>query len=300
MKIENLIVQHLYNSKKVTLQGIGTFRLNPSISLPADEKDKNFVMPDNAFEFEYNLRAGEDPDLINYIVKHTNKILPLATADLESYVILAKQFLNIGKPLVIEGVGTIQKNQSGNYQFIPGQFVTPRIDDIPKQVREKRDETVSFESEAPQNNSKRNLMIFLTILIVAATGFGIYYMATQENLSQTSAPIETASSVQSDTVAVIDTAGANIPVIDTTSTVVTPVPKTDSSSFQVVLKTYSSSALANRAFQRLSTYGHKLVLNKVDSSLFEVAMPFKAPLSDTARARDSLRRFFGGKPYVKL
>ena len=201
---------------------------------------------------------------------------------------------------MIEGVGTIQKNQSGNYQFIPGQFVTPRIDDIPKQAREKRDESVSFETEAPQNNSRRNLMIFLTILIVAGTAFGIYYMVTHEAPTTASTPVETVSSVQPDTVAVIDTAGANIPVLDTSSTVVTPIPNTDSSSFQVVLKTYSSSALANKAFQRLSTYGHKLVLNNVDSSLFELAMPFKAPLSDTARARDSLRRFFGGKPYVKL
>ncbi|MES2893989.1 MAG: hypothetical protein V4725_18360 [Bacteroidota bacterium] len=302
MKIEQLIVQHLYNSKKVTLQGIGTFRLNPSISLPADDKDRNFVMPENAFEFDYNLKATEDQDLIHYIVKHTNKILPLATADLDSYVILAKQFLNIGKPLVIEGVGTIQKNQAGIYQFNAGEFVTPRIDDIPKQAREKRDETVSFESEGPQKNSWRNLLIFVTILIVAAAAFGIYYMVNQEDTAKTSEPVETVSSTQTDTVATIDTAGANVPALDTTTTIVAaPIVRTDTtSSFQVVLKTYPSSALAQKAMQRLTTYGHKLVVNQLDSSRYEVAMPFKSPLSDTARAKDSLRRFFGGKPYIKL
>jgi hypothetical protein len=39
---------------------------------------------------------------------------------------------------------------------------------------------------------------------------------------------------------------------------------------------------------------------KVDSSNYELAMPFKTPLSDTLRAKDSLKIFFGGAPYVKF
>ncbi len=301
MKIEQLIVQHLYNSKKVTLQGIGTFRLNPSVLLPADDKDKNFVMPENAFEFEYNLKAGEDEDLINYIVKHTRKILPLASADLDSYVILAKQFLNIGKPLVIEGVGTIQKNQLGNYQFTPGHFITPRIDDIPKQARETRDETVSFESEGPaKNNGRRNGMIFLTLLILGATAFGIYYMVTHQDFTKPETPVVTNTAIQEDTVATIDTAGSGLSNADSTLPQAIAAPGIDTGGFQIVLKVYPSAATARKAYQRLSTYGHKLVVNRVDSFNYEVAMPFKKPLSDTARARDSLRRFFGGKPFVKL
>ena len=110
MKIEQLIVQHLYSHKQVTLQGIGTIFLNPAITLPT-EGDKDFLLPENAFSFEFNLKSTEDDALINYIVEHTRKIKPLASADLESYLILSKQFLNIGKPIVIEGVGTIQKSQ---------------------------------------------------------------------------------------------------------------------------------------------------------------------------------------------
>ncbi|MEO6720275.1 MAG: hypothetical protein ABIN67_07900, partial [Ferruginibacter sp.] len=170
MKIEQLIVQHLYTSKQVTLQGIGTFRLDPSVILPAEnEKNKDFRIPDNAFKFEYNLRAEEDESLIKYIVQHTRKILPLASADLDSYVMLAKQFLNIGRPLVIEGVGTIQKSQAGEYQFIPGHFVSPKIDDIPKQPKEKKEEIISFETPQAESHSRRNLAIFVTLLVLAAT-----------------------------------------------------------------------------------------------------------------------------------
>ena len=296
MKIEKLIVQHLYNSKKVTLQGIGTFKLNPAVFIPADiEKDKDFEMPDNAFEFEYNLKAQEDEALVQYIVQHTNKILPLASSDLDSYVILAKQFLNIGKPLVIEGVGTIQKNQAGNYQFTPGHFISPRIDDIPKQARERIDETVSFESEGPTNNSRRNLMIFVTILIIVLTGLGIYYLVTNRN---TSFGLPESASTATNEIAPADTTLRSQP----DSTVQpTAVPlTTDSSTFKIVLKNYPSTASVQRALNKLKSFGHQPVIIVDDSTNYQLAFPFTTPLSDTSRALDSLKRFFGGNPFVRF
>ena len=295
MKIEQLIVQYLYIKKQVTLQGIGTFNLDPSVALPAEnEKEKDFVMPENAFQFDYNLKATEDPGLINYIVEHTRKILPLASADLDSYAILAKQFLNIGKPLVIEGVGTVQKNQQGSYQFTPGVFITPKIDDIPKQLREKRDESVSFESEGRTNHSRRNLMVGIALVILIFSGLGLYYFflgkrSLPEPLAQIEASIDTPAR---DTVIQ--------PAFDTVSTFIAPVVKTDSNNFKIVLKNYSTRDAAQKAYKRLSTYGHRLLLLTADSTRYELAMPFKTPLSDTLRAKDSLRRFFGGLPYVKL
>lgn len=302
MKIEHLLVQHLYQSKKVTLQGIGTLKLNPAVILPAPN-DKDFTMPENAFEFEYNLKAVEDEALINYIVLHTNKILPLASADLDSYIMLAKQFLNIGKPLVIEGVGTIQKNQAGAYQFVPGHFITPRIDDIPKQPREKRDESVSFESEARTNNSSRNLMIGLVLLIVVLGGLGIYYwLANRDTTPTIQEPVASKETPLTDT-AKTDTSKKDTvakTAIDTFA--IRPVPsiKTDSNTFKIVLKDYPNADAVNKAYKRLSTYGHKLVIMRPDSFTYQLAMPFKTALSDTSRAKDSLRTFFGGKPYVKL
>ena len=298
MKIEHLFVQYLYINKKVTLQGIGTFKLDPSVVLPAEnDKDKDFVMPENAFQFEYNLKAEEDEGLVKYIVEHTSKILSLASSDLDSYAILAKQFLNIGKPLVIEGVGTVQKNQQGNYQFTPGSFITPKIDDYPKQLREKRDESVSFESEAKVNNSRRNLLLIILGIVAILSGLGIYYFLmnnkTSEPEATVAAPIE----------AIIDTTKIDTtskPIIDTTVAIAAPIIKPDSSGFKVVLKKYNNVTAADKAYKRLTYYGHKLELIKTDSLNYELAIPFKSALSDTSRAKDSLRRFFGGNPYIKL
>jgi hypothetical protein len=73
----------------------------------------------------------------------------------------------------------------------------------------------------------------------------------------------------------------------------------DSFSFKIVLKEYPSRALAEKAFNTLTSYGHKLLILQLDSSRYALTMPFKSPLSDTLRVKDSLRIFFGGKPYVK-
>ena len=283
MKIEQLIVQHLYKNKSVTLQGIGTIHLNPSVIIPTGN-EKDFVMPENAFSFEYNLKATEEESLIEFIVQQTRKIKPLATSDLESYSILAKQFLNIGKPLVIPGIGTIQKNQEGIYEFIPGNFISAKIEDIPRQMAEKAEEPVSFSHESTKNYSKNYLVAFLGILIAVLAGAAIYYFlfynkpAATENIpEQTALTNSVADTAKTDTIAQI---------------------KTDSNYFRIVIKEYKTANAANQALARLSKYNKKFMVITKDSLTYQLALPFTNPIQDTGRIRDSLRIFFGGKPFV--
>jgi LPXTG-motif cell wall-anchored protein len=298
VKIEQIIVQYLYANKEVTLQGIGTFRLNPQVAIPVGN-EKDFTMPENAIQFEYNLRATEDEGLINFIVQHTRKIKPLATSDLDSYIALAKQFLNIGKPLVIEGVGTVQKNMLGEYEFSPGIFIPAKMDDGPKELKEKKEEAVSFESES-RKKGNNNPAIVIIILIIALLGLGIYYFIKKRNTpppeqvvtEQPAASAPVTDTVKKDTIAK--------PAVDSNLLKPVIVPK-DSFSFKVVIKEYTDTGAANRAYRRLSSYGHKLILYTTDDSVsFKLAMPFMNPLSDTSHEQDSLKVLFGGKPYIQL
>ena len=181
MKIEQLLVQHFYNAKKVTLQGIGTFTLSPDFVLPPDS-DKDIVLPENAVSFEYNAKAIEDDALINYIVQQSRKMKPLASADLESYIMLATQFLHIGKPLKIDGIGMLEKSQAGGYQFIPSQFINTKVEDATVQLKEKEREDVSFANEAkPSGNNKKLLGIIAAVLVVAAISWAVWYFLINKN-----------------------------------------------------------------------------------------------------------------------
>jgi len=294
MKIEQLIVQHFYNNKKVTLQGMGTFTLSPDFVLMPDN-DKEVVMPDNAISFEYNIRSTEDDALIDYIVQQSRKIKPLASADLDSYLTLGKQFLNIGKPFRIEGMGVLEKNQSGQYQFTQGHAYQSKPESAAVAVKEKReDEDISFASARPaSNNNKSILMIVLGVAVLGLIGAAAWYFFIRKSPAPT--PVAETPVVVTDTVQTVSAKPDSIP-----APAVQKIPG-DSSVFKIVIKEYQTYETAQRAFDRLSGYGHKLLLYTADSVTYKIAMPFMRPLSDTAMARDSVKKkLFGGNPYIEL
>jgi hypothetical protein len=305
MKIEQLLVQFLYNHKHLYLQGIGAFHLAEHITLPA-ETDKDMTLPADAISFTADGKVQEDSELIDFIVQQTRKIRPLASADLDSFILLGKQFLNIGKPFRLEGIGTLHKNQQNGYDFTPGQLILPRIDINNKPAKEKSEEEhISFETPSrPKNSSQKPLLIGGAIVLAGLIGFATWYFwpkatAKAENeVGKTTPPSEAITTKDTTPVTTNNTA-----VPDTANTTLQTVPPpttTAGYTFRIVLKDYTTKLAAEKAFTRLTNYGHKLLLYPKDSTGFKIAMPFNSPLSDTLRAKDSLRKFFGGSPYVQL
>ncbi len=299
MKVEQLMVQYLYQNKKVTLQDVGSFLIAPGFDILPDN-DKEVVLPEGAIQFEYNSKAPQDEGLIDFIVQHSRKIKPLATSDLESYSILSRQFLNIGKPLIIEGLGVLQKNQKGTYDFYQGHAVTSKMEAAPVAMKEKQQEEISFATKPKDVSSGKNwMMAALLVFVLCTAGAVVYFMtrdnkelpANENNLLLT----DTAAGTLADT-----TRRSDSLVVAADSVSRRPTVSTDGFSFKVVLKEYASKTAADKAFAKLTTYGHKLVLTQKDSGIFKISMPFTSPLSDTLRAKDSLKRFFGGKPYIEF
>lgn len=294
VKIENLIVQHLYQNRQVTLQGIGTITLAEGVVLPG-ANDKDFQLPENAFQFEFDRKAGEDEALILFIVAKTRKIRPLASADLDSFLALSKQFLNIGKPLMIEGVGTIQKDQSGNYVFIQGLYQAPRIDELaPVEIKEKREESVSFDAPRKKDNSRKYLIGIAAVVLLALLGLSIMYVLRENekdpvvDMPVDQPVLDTPTPVRVDTPAT--------PKPDSNQ-VAQPTPVSDSVGFSVAIKYFKTEANALKSLEKLKSYGHeRLELRKIDSTQFVLVLPFSRPKRDSLLVRDSLKRFFGGEP----
>lgn len=310
MKIEQLLVQYLYDSKKLTLQGIGTFHMSEDFVMPS-ENDKDFVIPDNAISFEYNSKAGEDHALVTYIVQQTRKIFPLASADLDSYVVLGKQFLNIGKPFRIEGIGTLQKNMAGKYDFVPGQFITPKLTDIPKPLKEKLEHDISFDTptreESRSGNSKKIIMIISAVIVLGVAGFAAWYFLNRK---------KNAPAAEENTVAVVpaakepehkadssitkDSSLTNIKKPDTVIAKAPVISNNSAYTFRVVFRTYNNKTAAQKKYDELTSWGYHLLLLNRDTTLYKIAMPFARPLADTVKLRDSVRVLFGDKPYVEI
>ncbi len=312
MKIEQLFVQHLYQQKQTALEGIGSFKLKADARF-STETDKEVAIATDAFSFEYNLKTPEDDTLVDYIVKQTGKIKPLAKSDLESYSMLAKQFLNLGKPLIIDGVGTLQINQKGEYEFTGGHFINPKIDDIFQQVKERKEDEVSFESENNSGKKRNTFVVALAIAGIVVTGLVLYYFLILKSNSTEGKVAEIAvtdttvkKTINTDSVTVKDaplkdsvaklTADTNkivLPVAAATQ----PVSAADGR-FKIVLKDYHAQIKVQKAYDRLREWGHKVNIITVDSTNYKLALSFSRPLADTNKVRDSIKRFFGGRPYV--
>lgn len=294
VKIEQVLVQQLYSKKEITLQGIGTFRLDNNVTLPA-EGEKGLVIPENAVKFEYNPKALEDTALIDAIVVHTKKIKPLASADLDSFLMLGRQFLNIGKPFTLEGLGTLDKAQTGELEFKPGQFIMSKIE-APKALKENENEEKSglfpdYDTEMKQGNGKKILVIISVLILIGLIAWAVYYFAFNKNENTDVAANE---NTVSDSLEIEkDTAILNPPAISTVAE--------DGYTFKVVFKTTKDKAEALKTLNKFKDYGHKVIMYTRDSVTYNVAEPFTLPLSDTARVKDSLNKYFYlGKARVEL
>lgn len=289
MKIEQLIVQYLYNHKVVSLQNIGTFTLSTDV-VPPEDDHKEVHLPDNAVQFTYNPHAEHDDGLIDFIVEITRKIRPLATSDLESFTLLSREYLNIGKPYIIEGLGAIHKNQNGVFEFTQGHVVNPKLV-IEKEIKDNVISDISFASPVRKKLNKKGWIIgisalLLTLLIPAS----IYYLAKERKIKeQAGAPVkvkDTTSKIKS----VAPDSSLNIPPLATTI-----LPDT---AYTVAVKRYFTEAVANSKMKEFNSYGHHFQLRTIDSATYYLTLRISGNRSDSTRVTDSLNRLFGVKSFL--
>ncbi|MBL0069751.1 MAG: hypothetical protein IPP39_15095 [Chitinophagaceae bacterium] len=120
MKVAPLLAQYLYVNKRLDLPGLGSFILDPSTVIEPETGKHNKVTILEGVSFERNTAIKDTSVLVNFISSQTGTMKALAAADLDSHLGLALQFLNIGKPFLLEGIGTLTKVKSGEFSFTPG------------------------------------------------------------------------------------------------------------------------------------------------------------------------------------
>ena len=297
MKIEQALVLYLLKYKEISLQGIGTFKINSSIPDTSDS-DKVVVIPAEAISFEYNPKIKEDDVLIDFIVQNTKKIKPLASADLDSFLTLGRQFLNIGKPFTIQNLGTLEKLKSGELDFKPGPLVQkvevpkPKIED---EGAEKHEENLfnDYQKDTRSNNGRSLLFVGILVLLgIAAWAIWRYGFKKEE---PETAPTSEAIIPVKDTVDAAaklraDSLAKAARLTDSLKNV--QKNPADSFTFKIVLKVTTDKDVALARLEKLKSYGRKVIMYTRDSVTYKVAEPFTLPLADTTRVLDSLNKYY--------
>lgn len=312
MKLPLLLTQFLYENKRLNLPGIGSFTLDPSIIIPEDvEKNPHEII--QGVEYSNVPVYKADDDLIEFIKAHTGKMKSLAEADLESYLTLGIQLLNIGKPFYFDGIGAIIKNQEGKYEFTPGEYVSIQKEDpaeIEKKEKAEKRKAVFEEKHdnyEPQSNSAgKFLVVVLVIGGLALIGWGGYTLY-KKNTYQESAPI--VNPITPDTVATktdtltTDTNAANAVKKDSVQTqkpaTVINTMSGDSAKYKYIILATQNKFHALKRYNQLLSYDLQIKMETKDSSFFKLYFTFPARIKDTLRIKDSLSEQYGTKTIIE-
>ena len=311
MKVETLIVSFLELNKQVSLESIGHFSFDGRLKETSEEDEIVSPFAEDSITFVSDKNEKSDPSLIDFIVSESGKIRPLATSDLESLSILGKQFLNIGKPMIIRGLGYLINNQDGTYSFFQGEYIPEKSDPNPLKNKyssiEKKAENektrIDFSAQKKsESNTKKWLPILIVIVLLGLAGSVVYYFiqkdesiveVTEPKPETPQQPIINSTADTPKTTINVDTASI-LPAKDS-------IPVTNQKEFLVVLRSYSDLASAQRGYSRLIVlpFAKQIKLMTSDSIKYRIALPVKGNLSDSARLRDSVKTIFGKSAYVE-
>ncbi|HEU5365341.1 MAG TPA: hypothetical protein VFU62_07410 [Hanamia sp.] len=288
MKIEQVLVHYLLKNKKLTLQGIGIFELNASLPDSADP-DKPIILPENSVTFYYDPKVTEDEGLVDFIVEHTTKIKPLAASDLDSFLSLGRQFLNIGKPFTLPNIGTLEKLNSGILAFKPGQLIAERIE--PNKVRNDENDGTEpeeslfndYQKDRKSKNGAKVVMVLLILIILGFIGWAVWhYGFNQKNEPDTLTTTEPVVPLKDSTYK-SDSAIIAKAAIDSSKNA------GDSVTFLIVISRYKSLKSAQWKVKTLKKNLPDAQIFTADSVTYKVAAPFTLPLSDTTKVLDSMK-----------
>jgi hypothetical protein len=292
LKLSLLLAQFLYINKELNLAGIGRFQIE---SFPADDEVTDKISKSrlpSVISFQYDTSVKEDPNLVFFISSQTGKMKSLAAGDLDSYLELAKQFLNIGKPFLLEGIGTLTKSKSGKLEFTPGPLLHEKgkeaiaaETDLTSTTEDSfTDYEEIFAAKKPRVPASKRRMLWLAVFAgIGLTVWGgyLFYKKTKK----TTPP----ASIESVSISVQDTAASSKP--DTTFT-----QRKNDTSFAGTYRFVIEQAGRSRALARygdLKKWGIHIQMETKDSITFKLFFILAASPSDTAQIRDSLNLLYG-------
>ena len=221
-------------------------------------------------------------------------------SDLESYLSNIKQFINIGKPYTIEGIGTLSKTNNGAYEFTPGNFLPMKEELHPRRENEEHNYPIRNQSSAGK--------IFAIVLIVVAAlaalggiGWGISNILAKQKNNNT-IQVDTQEQGMADTLPQPLNSDITVqeqqPATIVDSTGVPNNSSGDSARFKMIFETTIKKSRADRRTYQLHamhSYTKVDTIHIADSILYRLYLPMKIKINDTTRIKDSLKIFFGGK-----
>jgi hypothetical protein len=284
------------------LPGIGSFRLDASTYADPDSARQGKTSDLEGVVFESKPSIKEAPDLVQFIADQTGKLKALAAADLNSHLELVQQFLNIGKPFLLEGIGSLVKIKSGEFSFTAGQIMPEKLKEYSGReiaaTATSEDAFTDYKSVFHQQPKTVNWKKPVAILLVLA-GIGLAIWGGYTVYKKTTAKKESGEVTpeQQDTIVITDTAQKTGTDSMTISPTVNP-PAAMAGHFKFILETAPGKRAMDR-FNKLKAFQWPVQMETKDSLSYTLFMLLPVNAADTARVRDSLTMLNGKRVVIE-
>jgi len=293
--VEQLITRYVYQHGEISLQGIGTIKLLDAVP-EAEYLQKHRLVVINGLEFVHQKTAVTTPDFVKYYATQRGKIASLAVNDIEAFLNMAIQFLNIGNPFEIKGLGTLSKINDGTLLMAPGFFVITKEEEATGKLKERQADAdektgANFYGEKEQQSGPlvKILLAVLLVIVVIAGGWWLY-----SSFIKSKPATEETTAGNADTLLVPQANTAiDSPSVASTSQV---APVLDSNTvvgwkafFRNTTGKESATAVFATLKKRIAT---PVYMETDDSATFHYYVLLQSATKDTAVKRDSIGRFF--------
>ncbi|HET9747052.1 MAG TPA: hypothetical protein VFP97_15155, partial [Chitinophagaceae bacterium] len=294
VKLSSLLSEFLFSNKQLDLTGIGRFIIDDA----------------GTISFEQNTSTREDGSLVNYITDRSGKMKSLVASDLDSHLEQARQFLNIGKPYLFEGIGILSKNKFGKFDFTQSNSLIDKKES-PGEGRDITSTTENsftdyeemFSPKKQRSSASKTVVAWLIALaglsLAVFGGYLVYNRTKNKSAGPVTKQVEPVSTVHQsntftqsqDSIQRLKDSIRNMPV-DTSSGI---------KNYRFVIE----KATRARAFYRYNNLRRdfiKVQMDTKDSVIFNLYFLLPSLPADTARKRDSLQRLYGtrGRTTVEL
>jgi hypothetical protein len=289
MNFDKYFASYLYEHQVISLPNIGEFHLDKPIDFLREDEKINFY-PQAGIHFTYKRSAMIQTEFVQYIRSFfPAKPVSLVESDVKDYTLQIVDWLNIGKPYTIEGIGTLTKLQTGQIEFSFGVSKIENISSIVASIAHKESSFEGLVVEPTKKNSinfKRLALILATVVIIGLVIWGVSFYVNQ--------------SKQNDLVEKKDTI---IAPVNTTEIIAKPItPITDTIRYKI----YFLASKYKEKTDKLFAYWSKLEKVNRDELLVNDTMRYrlfiykKTVPKDTAELKKKLAVYFKHAITVEL
>ncbi|MBI1344194.1 MAG: hypothetical protein GC171_14815 [Terrimonas sp.] len=299
MKLSPLLAQYLLANNRLSLAGIGHFLLEENQPVTVDNAGDGKV-PQPTIRFRYNPAEKKDEELVSFVASQTGKMKSLAEADINSFIDQVKEFLNIGKPFLFEGIGTLSKMKGGILDFTPAHIISEKNseatapEDEPfKPEKHHEDASIGYHDLLTSRKPGINIQKRVIIAILIITGLGLAVWGGYSIVKQFGQP-EIAVNPQQEPVPPPSSPDNRDDSTGISKDTTEQVPATGQKvpTYKFIVKEAGYKTALRRYLYLKEECKLDVYMSTRDSALFKVFFQLPASPADTARMKDSLNLLY--------